>query len=157
MGRIYAVIDKNIFFIGIVSFFIDFSTAIITPILPIFIIENLGAGYRELGIIIAVSTFITYITRLACGYVSDRFGIVKPLVVWGYLISTVAKPFFYIVSSWAGAALLQSLERFGKGVRESPRDSLISHFSKESGGRRTLFGKVYFHHKEAWLLEQSIH
>ena len=96
--------NKNIIFIAIVSFFIDFSTAIITPILPIFVIEYLHAGYSELGIIIAVSTFITYITRLLSGYISDRFSVVKPLVVGGYLLSSVAKPLFYFITTWIGAA-----------------------------------------------------
>ena len=132
-------INKNIFFIGLVSFFTDFSTAIITPILPIFVIEYLHAGYSELGVIIAISTFITYIVRLFSGYISDRFQIVKPLVVGGYLISGLSKSLFYFVTSWGGVAFFQSLERFGKGVREAPRDSLISHFGK-TGGSGKAFG-----------------
>lgn len=130
--------NKNIIFIALVSFFIDFSTAIITPILPIFVIEYLHAGYSELGIIIAVSTFITYITRLLSGYISDRFSVVKPLVVGGYLLSSAAKPLFYFITTWIGAAFLQSIERFGKGVREAPRDALISHFGKSAGSGITF-------------------
>lgn len=122
--------------IALVSFFVDFSTAMITPILPIFVIEYLDAGYAELGIIIAVSTFVTYATRLFSGYLSDKFALVKPLIVGGYSLSTLAKPLFYFVASWGGAAVLQTLERFGKGLREAPRDTLISHSShKGSAGR----------------------
>ncbi|MEA3372940.1 MAG: MFS transporter [Campylobacterota bacterium] len=131
--------NKNILLIALVSFFVDFSTAMITPILPIFVIEYLDAGYAELGIIIAVSTFVTYATRLFSGYLSDKFALVKPLVVGGYLLSTIAKPLFYFVGSWSGAAVLQTLERFGKGVREAPRDTLIS-YSSHAGGSGRSFG-----------------
>jgi len=99
--------NRNIFMIALVSFFIDLSTAMITPILPIFVIEYLDAGYTELGIIIAVSTFVTYATRLFSGYISDKFMLVKPLIVGGYFLSTLAKPLFYFIGSWGGAAVLQ--------------------------------------------------
>ena len=131
--------NKNILFIGLVSFFVDFSTAMITPILPIFLIEYLNAGYTELGIIVAISTFVTYITRLFSGYISDKFMLVKLLVVGGYLLSVVVKPLFYFVGSWGSAAVLQTVERFGKGLREAPRDKLISDFSR-SGGSGSSFG-----------------
>jgi len=130
--------SKNIILIALVSFFIDLSTAMITPILPIFVIEYLDAGYTELGIIIAVSTFVTYATRLFSGYLSDKFGLVKPLVVGGYFLSTLAKPLFYFIGSWGGAAVLQTLERFGKGVREAPRDTLISHYAPRGGSGRSF-------------------
>lgn len=130
--------NKNILWIAVVSFFVDFSTAMITPIFPIFVIEHLDASYTQLGIIIAVSTFVTYATRLLSGYLSDRFGIVKPLVVGGYLLSALAKPLFYFTSSWGGAALIQTAERFGKGVREAPRDTLISYSSPVGGAGRSF-------------------
>lgn len=130
--------NKNVLWIALVSFFVDFSTAMITPIFPIFVIEYLHAGYTELGIIIAVSTFVTYATRLLSGYLSDKLGIVKPLVVGGYLISAIAKPLFYFVTSWGSAALLQTAERFGKGMREAPRDTLISYASTADNAGRAF-------------------
>jgi len=130
--------NKNILLIGLVSFFVDFSTAMITPILPIFVIEYLKAGYTELGVIVAISTFVTYITRLFSGYISDRFALVKPLVVGGYLLSVVTKPLFYFIGSWGSAAVVQTVEQFGKGLREAPRDKLISDFSRSGGSGRSF-------------------
>jgi hypothetical protein len=41
---------KNVFALGLVSFFTDFSTEMILGILPLFVVNNLGASRAMLGI-----------------------------------------------------------------------------------------------------------
>lgn len=138
-----AGVDRNIMMLGFVSFFVDFSTAMITPLLPIYVVEVLGATYLQVGLMVAVASAVTYATRLLSGYVSDRYRIYKPLVVAGYLLSSLAKPLFAFAGSWIHAAALQSVERLGKGVREAPKDTLISAYVKgHSHGRSFGFHKM---------------
>ena len=67
--------------LGWVSFFTDMASAMINPILPIFVVLILHEGMDKLGIIVAISTFVSYALRLFSGYISDRYGVVKPLVM----------------------------------------------------------------------------
>ncbi len=138
-----AGVDRNIMMLGFVSFFIDFTSAMVAPLLPIYVVEVLHATYFQVGIMVAVASAVTYVTRLLSGYFSDRYRIYKPLVVAGYLLSSLAKPLFAFAGSWVHAAALQTLERLGKGVREAPKDTLISAYVKDHGhGRSFGFHKM---------------
>lgn len=67
-------IDKNIVMLGWVSYFTDMATAMIQPILPIFVVLILHEGMDKLGIIVAIATFVSYALRMISGYISDRYG-----------------------------------------------------------------------------------
>ena len=136
-------INKNVVILGIVSYFTDFASAMITPILPIFIVTVLHEGMDKLGLIVAVATFISYGLRVVSGYIADRFGLVKPLVVGGYILSALSKPLFGFAHDYIAVGILRSAERFGKGVRSAPKDVLISSYSqKESSGKTFGFHKT---------------
>ncbi len=136
-------INKNVVMLGIVSYFTDFASAMITPILPIFIVTVLHEGMDKLGLIVAVATFISYGLRVVSGYIADRFGLVKPLVVGGYILSALSKPLFGFAHDYIAVGILRSAERFGKGVRSAPKDVLISNYSqKESSGKTFGFHKT---------------
>ena len=130
--------NKNIYYLGFVSFFTDLASAMITPILPIYIVYILHDGVDKLGIIVAIATFVSYFFRILFGYLSDRFQIVKPFLVFGYLISAVTKPLFAYAASFQAIAALQSTERLGKAVRSAPKDTLISYYAKEKQSGRTF-------------------
>ncbi len=125
--------NRNILYLGLVSFFTDFATAMINPILPIFVVYYLDASVEKLGFIVALATFVSYIFRIISGYVSDRLGIVKPIVVAGYALSAFSKPLLGFADSWQSVAALRALERFGKAVRSAPKDALISAYAVKVG------------------------
>ena len=128
---------------GLVSYFTDFASAMITPILPIFVVIVLHEGMDKLGLIVAVATFISYGLRVFSGYIADKFGMVKPLVVGGYVLSAISKPLFGFAHDYAAVGFLRSAERFGKGVRAAPKDLLISHYShKDHSGKTFGFHKT---------------
>lgn len=130
--------NKNIYYLGLVSFFTDFASAMITPILPIFIVYILHDGVDKLGIVIAVATFVSYFFRVLFGYLSDRLQITKPFLVIGYLLSAVTKPLFAFSSSYQSVAAFNSIERMGKAVRSAPKDALISNYSKVNESGKTF-------------------
>ncbi len=131
-------IDKNVVMLGWVSFFTDMATAMINPILPIFVVTVLHEGMDKLGIIVAIATFVSYALRLISGYISDRYGIVKPLVVGGYALSAISKPLIGLTHGYKSIAGLKALERLGKGLRSAPKDLMIAHYSKEKRSGRTF-------------------
>ncbi len=130
--------NKNIYYLGLVSFFTDFASAMITPVLPIFIVYILNDGVDKLGVVIASATFVSYIFRILFGYLSDRFQIRKPFLIVGYLISAISKPLLAFSSTYQSVALLRSVERMGKAVRSASKDSLISTYSKKNESGRTF-------------------
>ncbi len=135
-------INKNIIALGWVSFFTDMASAMVTTLLPIFIVYVLSEGVDKLGVIIAIATFTSYIFRILFGYLSDRYRIVKPFVVAGYIISAIAKPLLAFSESFSSVAFLRASERLGKAVRSASKDSLISSYAKENS-----HGKTFGFHK----------
>lgn len=131
-------IDKNVIMLGWVSFFTDMASAMINPILPIFVVVVLHEGMDKLGIIVAISTFVSYALRLVSGYISDRYGIVKPLVAGGYALSAVSKPLIGLTHGYQNVAGLQALERLGKGLRSAPKDLMIAQYSKKNASGKTF-------------------
>ena len=130
--------NKNIYYLGLVSFFTDFASAMITPVLPIFIVYILNDGVDKLGVVIASATFVSYIFRILFGYLSDRFQIRKPFLIIGYSISAISKPLLAFSSTYQSVALLRSVERMGKALRSASKDSLISTYSKKNESGRTF-------------------
>jgi MFS family permease len=135
-------IDKNVIYLGWVSFFTDMSSNMITTLLPVFVVYVLHEGVDKLGIIIAVATFISYAFRILFGYLSDKYQIVKPFVVTGYFISAISKPLLAFSNTYISVALLRGVERMGKAIRSASKDSLISSYVKNKE-----HGKTFGFHK----------
>jgi len=51
---------KNIWLMGWVSFFTDTASAMIKPVIPVYIIVVLHQGVDKLGMVVAVSTFVSF-------------------------------------------------------------------------------------------------
>ncbi|WP_236579146.1 MFS transporter [Hydrogenimonas urashimensis] len=133
-----AKIDRNVVLLGWVSYFTDMASAMVNPILPIFVVAALHEGVDKLGIIVAVATFVSYALRLVSGYISDRFGIVKPLVVGGYALSAISKPMIGMTHGYKSVASLKALERLGKALRSAPKDVMIAEYSHKNASGKTF-------------------
>jgi MFS family permease len=60
------------------------------------------------------------------GYISDRMGKRKPLILLGYGLSAVTKPLFALASGAGLILAARFADRIGKGMRGAPRDALIA-------------------------------
>jgi MFS family permease len=123
--RIFGL-PKNIFFLGLTSLFNDFSSEMIFSIFPAFFTSVLEAGAASLGLVDGIAEAASNFFKIYSGGLSDRFQNRKPLVVVGYALSVATRPFYILVSSVGGALGLRFLDRVGKGLRDSPRDAIIS-------------------------------
>ena len=123
---------RNVLYLGLVSFFTDFSTEMILGVLPTFIVNNLGASRAILGAIEGSSELTSYAFRMISGSLSDKVRKRKIFVLIGYGLSTISKPFFVIANGWLDAFIVRAVDRIGKGVRTAPRDALIADSVSES-------------------------
>jgi len=129
---------RNVTYLGIVSFFTDFSTEMVLGVLPLFIVSTLGASRAILGAIEGSSELTSYAFRMVSGSLSDKVGKRKIFVIAGYGLSTITKPFFAVSTSWLDAFAVRFGDRMGKGLRTAPRDALIADSVQESKAGRAF-------------------
>jgi MFS family permease len=128
-------LNKNIVALGVNSFFTDFATEMILPLLPIFLDRFLHATKGEIGIIEGTAEFGVALLIALSGFISDRLGKRKVMTVVGYGLSNLVKPLVFFASSALMVAAVRVGDRLGKGIRVAPRDALISAYTpKEKSG-----------------------
>jgi len=132
-------LNPNVFFLGMVSLLTDISSEMIFTLVPLFLRNVLKAPFITIGLIGGLSESVDAIFRIFSGWLSDKVGKRKPLAVLGYSISTIAKPFMYLASSWGAVLGVRFSDRVGKGIRTSSRDALIAD-SVSAGERGKGFG-----------------
>ena len=133
---------RNVLALGLVSFFTDFSTEMVLGILPLFIVNNLGASRAILGTIEGSAELVSYAFRIVSGSLSDKVGKRKIFILAGYGLSTFSKPFFALSTGWLDAFVVRTTDRIGKGLRTAPRDALIADSVSES-----ISGKAFGIHR----------
>ena len=123
---------KFVLMVGIMSFFADFtyegSRSITGPYLGL-----LGAGAFTISVVSGAGEFIGYNIRLFSGRSSDRTGMYWPIAIGGYVLQMAVVPLLALAGSWQWAAVLIIAERIGKGIRNPPRDAMLSHAAKDMG------------------------
>ena len=124
-ARIWGL-PRNVFFLGFVSLFTDFSSEVAIRSLPLFLSNVLGVKTSTIGLIEGIAESTATLMRLISGWISDRIGKRKVLVVLGYGLSSFVKPFLYFATLWPHVLTIRFLDRVGKGIRTSPRDALIA-------------------------------
>ncbi|MCB8982982.1 MAG: MFS transporter [Ardenticatenaceae bacterium] len=125
-------LPRNVWVVTITSFLTDVSSEMIFNLLPLFLANVLGIRTAGIGLIEGVAESTASLLKIFSGWFSDRLGERKRLAVAGYTISTLAKPFLLIVTTWWGVFTVRFAERVGKGVRTAPRDALIADSIDES-------------------------
>ena len=119
-------LDPNVFFLGVVSLLTDVSSEMIFTLVPLFLQNVLGAATTVVGLVGGISESTDALCRIFSGWLSDKRGKRKLLAVLGYSVSTLAKPFMYLATTWGAVAAIRFGDRIGKGVRSSSRDALIA-------------------------------
>lgn len=125
--------------LGVVSFFTDFSSEMIYPLLPVFLTNVLGAGVLALGIIEGAAESISAFLKIVSGTLTDRTARRKSFILSGYSISGLVRPLIGLASIWQMVFAIRFLDRIGKGIRTSPRDALIADVT-ESNLRGAAYG-----------------
>lgn len=117
---------RTVLTLGWVSFFMDVSSEMIYPLIPVFLASTLGASVLTIGLIAGLSESTASFFRIASGAISDRMRRRKTAVAAGYLLSTASRPVLALAGGWIQVLVFRLLDRAGKGVRTPPRDALIA-------------------------------
>jgi MFS family permease len=119
-------LPRTVWALGLVSLFMDLSSEIIHSLLPLFMTATLGLSVLAVGIVDGIAEATANLTKLASGYVSDRIGRRKPLVLFGYGLAALSKPLFPLAGGLVPILAARLSDRIGKGIRGAPRDALIA-------------------------------
>lgn len=129
-------LPRNVFFLGLTSFFNDFSSEMVFSVFPAFFTSVLKTGAASIGFVDGFAEGLSNFFKIYSGNLSDRIQSRKPFVVAGYMISVATRPFYGFISTVGAAFGLRVMDRVGKGLRDAPRDAIISLSSpKEEIGR----------------------
>ncbi|MCT2399486.1 MFS transporter [Novosphingobium mangrovi (ex Huang et al. 2023)] len=129
-------VPRTVWALGFVSLFMDVSSEIIHALLPLFLTVTLGASVMMVGLVDGIAEATAAIAKVVSGYVSDRMGRRKPLILLGYGLAALSKPLFPMAGSAATVLLARFIDRSGKGMRGAPRDALIADVTpREARGR----------------------
>lgn len=96
----------------------------------------LGASAATVGWVAGLGEFLGYGLRLASGWVVDRTGRYWLVTLVGYAVNLLVVPTLALAGSWELAAVLLMAERSGKGLRNPPRDAMLSFASSGMGHGR---------------------
>lgn len=119
-------IPRTVWALGLVSLLMDLSSEIVHSLLPLFMTATLGLSVAAVGLIDGVAESTAAITKVFSGYISDRSGKRKPLILLGYGLGAASKPFFAIATGAVPLIAARFADRIGKGIRGAPRDALVA-------------------------------
>jgi len=114
-----------ILLVGTVSLFADMTyegaRSITGPFLAM-----LGASSLAVGVVAGFGELGGYVLRLVSGTIADRTRRYWSLTIIGYIVNLLAVPALALAGNWPAAAALMIAERVGKGLRNPPRDVMLS-------------------------------
>ncbi len=112
--------------LGFVSLAMDLSSEMIHALLPLFMVGTLGLSVAAVGLIDGIAEATASIAKVFSGWVSDRLGRRKPLILLGYGLAALSKPLFPLAAGALPVLAARFADRIGKGIRGAPRDALIA-------------------------------
>jgi MFS family permease len=119
-------LPRSVVALGLVSLAMDLSSEIIHALLPLFMVGTLGLSVAAVGLIDGIAEATAQVTKVFSGWVSDRLGKRKPLILLGYGLAALSKPLFPLATGALPVLGARFADRIGKGIRGAPRDALIA-------------------------------
>jgi MFS family permease len=124
-------IPSAVWALGFVSLLMDASSEIIHALLPVYLVQVLGASMVTVGFVEGIAEATASIVKIFSGAVSDWLGKRKWLAVMGYGLAALSKPIFPLAQSVGWVVAARFIDRIGKGIRGAPRDALIADVTPE--------------------------
>ncbi len=132
-------IPKQVLILGMISFFTDFASEMLYPVVPLFLTSVLGASMAVVGLIEGVAEVTASLLKGDFGALSDKLRKRAVFVKIGYTLSAIVKPlpgFFPFIGT---VVTSRTLDRVGKGIRTAPRDALLA-ANADKTNRGAIFG-----------------
>ena len=132
-------LPTGVWAMGFGSLFMDTSSEWIHSLLPLFLVDVLGASMMTVGVLEGLAEGTASIMKVFSGTLSDWLGRRKVLMVTGYGLAAATKPIFPLASSVGWVFFARFVDRVGKGIRGAPRDALVADLAP-SDARGAAYG-----------------
>ncbi len=120
----------------------DFCYETTTVILPGFL-AVLGIPAAVLGLVEGTADAVASFTKMVSGYIADRFGHRKALVLIGYGLTPFGQMLIALAAGWPLILAGRMVSWFGKGLRGPLRDAIIAQaVTPETRGRAFGFHRA---------------
>lgn len=127
---------------GITSALGDFCYETTTVILPGFL-AVLGVPAAALGFIEGIADAVASFTKMVSGYIADKLGHRKLLVLVGYGLTPVGQAMIALAAGWPLILSGRVVSWFGKGMRGPLRDAIVTQsVTPETRGRAFGFHRA---------------
>lgn len=137
-----AWLNRTVVGAGITSSLGDFCYETTTVILPGFL-AVLGIPAAALGLIEGIADAVAAFTKMVSGYIADKLGHRKLLVLVGYGLTPVGQVLIALAVGWPLLLLGRIVSWFGKGLRGPLRDAIvIQAVSPQTRGRAFGFHRA---------------
>lgn len=141
-GKSTGWLNRTVLGAGVTSALGDLCYETTTVILPGFL-AVLGVPAAALGIIEGIADAVASFTKMVAGYVADKFGHRKLLVLIGYGLTPLGQALIALALGWPLVLLGRILSWFGKGLRGPLRDAIVvQSITPETRGRAFGFHRA---------------
>ena len=120
-----SVITRTVLFLSLISLFNDMGSELLYPVMPVFL-SSIGFSAVMIGVLEGIAEAVSGLSKGYFGQLSDVTGRRARYVQAGYAMSALAKPVMAIFTFPFWIFFARTLDRFGKGVREAPRDAMLN-------------------------------
>ncbi len=121
----FQYITPVIWVLSLVSLFTDIASEMLYPVMPVFL-KSVGFSILLIGLLEGLAEATAGLSKGYFGHLSDHLGKRLPFIRWGYGISAFSKPLMAVFTFPVWIFLFRTADRFGKGLRTSARDALLS-------------------------------
>ncbi|WP_246005940.1 MFS transporter [Georgenia muralis] len=108
------------------SLLTDVSSESVAAVLPLYLTTALGLSFVAYGVIDGIFQGAGALVRVLGGWASDRGDRPKWVAFAGYLLSALSRGGLLLAQGFGAVTAVVVVDRFGKGIRTAPRDSLIA-------------------------------
>ena len=141
-GKPKSWLNRTVGGAGLTSALGDFCCETTTVILPGFL-AVLGIPAAVLGIIEGIADAVASFTKMISGYIADKLGHRKLLVVVGYGLTPMGQVLVAMASGWPLLLIGRLVSWFGKDLRGPLRDAIVTQaISPETRGRAFGFHRA---------------
>ncbi len=132
--------SKDLIGLSLTSLFNDFCHEMTTALLPAFTEQLIGIEKAPLalGIIMGFADASATFMKLLSGWLADHISFYKPVLIAGYLITSVFVSLIGTATNFFQIFIYQTLAWLGKGLREPVRDVWLTNITDPSN-----YGKVF--------------
>jgi MFS family permease len=119
------ILTRTILLVSFVSLFTDVASEMLYPVMPVYL-RSIGFSIMLIGILEGVAEATAGLSKGYFGQLSDKTMKRVPFVRAGYIMSAFSKPMMALFTFPWWIFFARTLDRFGKGIRTSARDAMLS-------------------------------